>query len=184
MYPKVCTENSHWLPVNWLAYPSPSLWRWFSSWFWSSAQPVRKRTSGQIENLGHLYIKTYKYPNRTRHYYTTNGLPLTSLLQYGSTNLGLLGYQASSEKINRWLILLGIIGHPCVRSLSQGNGAYPLYTNYPQQVLANQNPQSSFVQVLPPFVVLLTPLCSWARFRFTFFCQLTLSLMGWHFQKY
>merc|ERR1712180_267412 len=72
--------------------------------------------------------------NKTRHYYTTNGLPLTSLLQYGSTNLGLLGYQ--------------------------GNGAYPLYANYPQQVLANQNPQSSFVQVPQTGVVSASNLAS------------------------
>merc|ERR1711971_1512782 len=74
--------------------------------------------------------------NKTqRHYYTVNGFPQTSLLQYrfpastyqGTTNLGGLGYQAS--------------------------GGYPLYVNYQQQALANQNLQSPIVQVSQPGLV-------------------------------
>ena len=173
MYPKVCTENSLWLPVNWL-HREPIQVLHFGDAFLLDSGPWRNQCGR--EQVGRskiwvIYILKHKYvndPNRTRHYYTTNGLPLTSLLQYGSTNLGLLGYQASSEKINLWLFFAWINWKTSLSSLFQGNGAYPLYANYPQQVLANQNPQSSFVQVLHPFVVVLTPLCFWARFCATF----------------
>ena len=125
IYPKVCTENSHWLPVNWL-HREPIQVLHFGDAFPLDSGPWRNQC--EREQVGRLKIsiiskhRQINNPNRTRHYYTTNGLPLTSLLQYGSTNLGLLGYQASSEKINRWLILLGLIGQPlsvlCLREMA------------------------------------------------------------------
>merc|ERR1712083_497173 len=93
-----------------------------------------------LENMNFLLLlflgaaATTAEKNKTsRLYYTANGFPQTSVLQYGSrvpastyqvqgnTNLGGLSYQAS--------------------------GGYPFYVNYQQQALANQNLQSPVVQV-------------------------------------